>query len=135
MIRYLALFVAAAMLTVAQGSIYYAPFAGLATPYDGSVVYFSSVLRIKGSNQPLHGKLFVADEKGVRLFRSRDKVDPPPPQNPGQCNLGPYYEFYNGAELNAAGDLIAAPVTQSYSGSCTHQLHPATDLDDSIGRA
>jgi hypothetical protein len=90
MARHLSLFLAAAMLAVAQGSVYYAPFAGLATPYDGSVVYFSSALRIKGSNQPLYGKLFVADENGVRLFRSRDKVDPPAPQYPGQCNLGPY---------------------------------------------
>ncbi len=125
--RSVVLFGAAAILAAGQGSIYTVPFAGLATPYDGSVVYFSSVLRIKGSNQPLHGKLFVADESGVRLFRSREKVDPPPPQYPGQCNSGPYYEFYNGAELNAAGDLIAAPVTQSYAGSCTRLL-PATDL-------
>jgi hypothetical protein len=40
------------------------PYAGLATSYDGGVLYFASRMRIKGSGQPFHGKLFVADDRG-----------------------------------------------------------------------
>jgi hypothetical protein len=44
----------------------WAQFDGLATPFDGSVVYFASTLRLKSSGQPRDGKRFVADEQGVR---------------------------------------------------------------------
>src|SRR5437016_1787471 len=92
-----------------------AQFLGLGTPFDGSAVYFSSTLRLKGTNQPNHGKLFVADENGVRLFRSRDRVDLPPSAPP--CTLGDFYSF-EGAEVSADGRTIAAAMTRTAAGTC-----------------
>jgi uncharacterized protein (TIGR03437 family) len=51
---------------VAQG------FSQLATNRDGSVLYFSSPLRMKGTDQYLHPKIFSWDKiSGVRLFDQR----------------------------------------------------------------
>jgi uncharacterized protein (TIGR03437 family) len=58
-----------------------AQFRGLATPADGSQLYFSMRLRQKGSSQPLWGKLFGAGPAGIALLESRERLvpDPPPP--------------------------------------------------------
>jgi hypothetical protein len=55
-----------------------------ATNRDGSVLYFSSSLRQKGTTQYCHSKMFVWEQgKGVRLFEQRasdmpvDKVNHP----------------------------------------------------------
>lgn len=92
-------------------------FEGLATPYDGSAVYFASTLRLKGQSQPRHGKLFVADERGVRLFRSRDRVDLPPSALP--CTLGDFYAF-TGAEVSADGRTVAASMERTAAGGCSY---------------
>jgi hypothetical protein len=46
----------------------------LATNVDGTQVYFVSSFQQTGSNQPGWGKLFIADQSGVRpiLIRNRD---------------------------------------------------------------
>jgi hypothetical protein len=85
-------------------SISWGQFSGLAASYDGSVVYFASTLRIKGSSQPTHGKLFVADESGVRLFRSRARADLPQSNNPARWE--PFMRFLPPARFRAmAGRL------------------------------
>ena len=103
-------------------------FSGLATPYDGSAVYFSSTLSLKGAGQPHYGKLFVADENGVRLFRLLQKVDP---VSTGSCITGTQYSL-DAAEVTADGKTVAAPGQLSYSGPCRGFLR-ATDLISAAG--
>jgi uncharacterized protein (TIGR03437 family) len=105
------------------------PYTGLATSYDGSVLYFASTLRIKGSGQPTHGKLFVVDANGVQLFRSRNKVEAPPAQYPGQCVSGPYYAYYR-AEVTADGRTVAGAMNQA--ADCKGQIS-ATNLISASG--
>jgi uncharacterized protein (TIGR03437 family) len=110
----------------------YAQFTGLGTSYDGSAVYFASDLRIKGSNEPTHGKLFVADEAGVRLFRSRDET-PVPPSVPS-CGAGSMFA-YLGAEVSADGRTIAAAMQGNVQTMfCEHgTLYLGTDLISPAG--
>ncbi len=98
-------------------------FNGLATPYDGSVVYFSSTLSLKGAGQPSYGKLFVADESGVRLFRLLPKSDL---VWTGSCVTGAQYSL-DAAEVTADGKTVAAPGQLSHSVGCRGFL-TATDL-------
>lgn len=48
-----------------------AQFENLVTNDDGSVLYFSSKLRLRGSGQVDHRKLFVYDAAGLRLYMQR----------------------------------------------------------------
>src|SRR5688572_6231026 len=48
-----------------------AQFDNLVTNDDGSVLYFSSTLRMNGTTQLPHRKLFVIDSTGLRLFKQR----------------------------------------------------------------
>ena len=89
-------------------------FSGLATPYDGSAVYFSSTLSLKGAGQPDYGKLFVADETGVKLFRGLERILPPAM---GDCVVGSQYSL-DGAEVTSDGLTVAAPGSVAYSGPC-----------------
>src|SRR5688572_2371956 len=74
---------------------------------------------MQGTNQPNHGKLFVADENGVRLFRSRDEIDPAPPNyNSPTCILGAYYAFSR-TEITADGGTIAALGYRASAGYCS----------------
>ncbi len=106
----------------------WAQFSGMAAPSDGSVVYFSSTLSLKGAGQPAYGKLFVADETGVRLFRLHDKILPPAT---GNCVTGPQYSL-DAAEVTSDGKTVAAPGQLSYSGPCRGLLR-ATDLISAAG--
>jgi uncharacterized protein (TIGR03437 family) len=105
------------------------PFTGLATPYDGSVVYFASTLALKGSNQPNYGKLFVADEYGVRLFRLLVEIDPAPSLI--TCVPGTQYSIF-GADITADGKTIAAQGQLTHTGYCNIYLS-ATDLISAAG--
>jgi len=58
-----------------------AQFFGLATPADGSRVYFATPSRMKGSGQNPYGKIFQYDVNGLRLVAARDP-DPPPSGTP-----------------------------------------------------
>ncbi len=89
-------------------------FSGLATPYDGSAVYFSSTLSLKGAGQPDYGKLFAADETGVKLFRGLERILPPAM---GDCVVGSQYSL-DGAEVTSDGLTVAAPGNVAYSGPC-----------------
>lgn len=109
-----------------------AQFNGLATPSDGSTVYFTTSLRIKGTTQPNHGKLFAADETGVRLVASRERVDPPA-DNTGVCRLGSLYAF-RWAEVTADGKTIAAQGFRSSTGLCRSSLSGTTIIGPSSER-
>jgi uncharacterized protein (TIGR03437 family) len=54
-----------------------AQFFGMATPGDGSRVYFATPSRVKGSGQNPYGKIFQHDANGLRLVAARDPVPPP----------------------------------------------------------
>lgn len=89
-----------------------AQFTGLSTNYDGSKVYFASSLKLRDSDQPNHGKLFVADVDGVRLFRSRaESLLPQPPV--GQCDSAGSLFDYRGAEVSADGRTLALAMTRN----------------------
>jgi uncharacterized protein (TIGR03437 family) len=118
------------LLAACFGRAAWGQYTGLATPYDGSAVYFASTLRLEGTTEPDYGKLFVADETGVRLFRSRQKVDPTPPGYTGGCFAGPLYDF-TWAETSADGRTIAGQGLQSTTGGC--RAFWATDLISPAG--
>jgi uncharacterized protein (TIGR03437 family) len=72
--------------------VFFAPlraqFFGLATPGDGSLVYFGTPLRQKNTNQPTWGKLFQADASGIRLRETRDYIVPDPPPSGVATGIG-----------------------------------------------
>jgi uncharacterized protein (TIGR03437 family) len=54
-----------------------AQFFGMATPGDGSRVYFATPSRVKASGQNSYGKIFQYDTNGLRLVAARDPVPLP----------------------------------------------------------
>ena len=113
-------------------------FTGLATPADGSRVYFASPLRLKGTGQPAHGKLFVADTTGVRLVRSRERVEPEPFNPIGGWGLTNAHS-YRSAEVSSDGRVVAADLLRVCLGGCRAAINrqassvlgatPAQDAD------
>lgn len=71
----------------------FAQFDNLVTNDDGSVLYFSSSLKMRGTQQVGHRKLFVADGQGVRLHTQRES-------GRGEPYLG--FEVSNWYSLHAA---------------------------------
>ena len=59
-----------------------AQFSGLTTTNDGSTVWFSSALRLRGTDQHLWPKIFRIDGNGAALVAQRDRSSPVPPTNP-----------------------------------------------------
>ena len=122
-----------AVVAMLFASIAWGQYSGLATPYDGSVVYFTSNLAFKGSNQPNYGKLFSADQTGVRLVRSLPDLIPTPPQALASCALGGFYAF-SSVETSSDGTNVFGGGTMSSSGWCyetstagTYWISPAGD--------
>lgn len=108
-------------------------YGGLATPFDGSVVYFASGLTLKGTSEPTWGKLFAADRNGVRLIRSLPQAIPAAPGPGYSCILGTYYSF-GAAETTADGTNILAPGNISFANNCedfntwaTYWISPSGD--------
>ncbi len=54
-----------------------AQFFGMATPADGSRLYFATPSRVKASGQNPYGKIFQYDANGLRLVAARDPVPLP----------------------------------------------------------
>jgi uncharacterized protein (TIGR03437 family) len=98
----------------------HAQFSGLATPADGSRVYFATTLRQKNTTQPTHGKLFQVDPSGLQLFLSRDEVIPSPPVNPAQAVQTNAYDLFS-ASVSADGKAIAVAGNRACAyGDCTY---------------
>jgi uncharacterized protein (TIGR03437 family) len=96
-------------------------FFGLATPADGSRVYFATTLRQKNTTQPLWGKLFQVDASGLQLITVRDEVDPPTP-----IVAGALTNAFNiiGASVSADGGVFALEGARKCIGPgefCTRQ--------------
>jgi uncharacterized protein (TIGR03437 family) len=106
-----------------------AQFYSLATPFDGSSVYFATSLRLKGTFEPLSGKVFRADETGVRPVVSRQLRKPA--FRGGNCFLGELYSFST-VELSADGKTLAAPGFRWTAGEC-HGAGAATLLRSASG--
>lgn len=101
-----------------------AQFSGLATPADGSRVYFATVLRQKNTPQPAYGKLFSVDSAGLKLFLFRDAQIPTPPP-PGTFPI-PLTNAYNlkAASISSDGKVFAAVGVRYCDGPgefCTRQ--------------
>src|SRR5881396_1590452 len=60
-------------LTLAMSFSAHAQFASLATPGDGSRVYFATPLRQKNTSQSTLGKVFVIDSTGLRLYLANSR--------------------------------------------------------------
>jgi uncharacterized protein (TIGR03437 family) len=97
--RTLALLAAASATASAQ-------FNSLATTYDGASVYFTTTQRLKNKIEQPWGKVFAADERGVREVVSRELRKPPLPF-PTACVVGRLYTF-GSVELSADGATLAA---------------------------
>ncbi len=75
-----------------------AQFSGLAVVPDGSGVYFTSSLRLKGSAGPLNGKVFLATPDEVRLVSARETEGVA--EGSPLCTVGGFRD-YVGAEASA----------------------------------
>jgi uncharacterized protein (TIGR03437 family) len=92
-----------------------AQFDNLVTNDDGSVLYFSSTLRMRGTNQFTHRKLFVLDSKGLRLHMQRplERVNSPDATWPVSN-----YHSLESVALNASGSTVAVIARRDcYGGS------------------
>jgi uncharacterized protein (TIGR03437 family) len=96
-------------------------FIGLATPADGSRVYFATMLRQKNTTQPVWGKLFQIDASGLQLVLSRDEQIPPPPPYPTQALVTNAFDIFAGSvSADAQVSAVAARRACPY-GSCTYE--------------
>lgn len=83
-----------------------AQFFSLATPSDGSRVYFETPLRQKNTLQPAYGKLFRVDSAGLSLQESRVQQNPAP--SPGtSLPVSNAYDL-QGVDVSSDGLVIAA---------------------------
>lgn len=117
-------------LLASAATAMWAQFNSLATPSDGSAVYFTTTLRLQNTLEPTSGKVFVADERGVRLVESRWVRVPPAPY-PAACVLGRLFNF-GSVELTADGRTMALGGSQYASPSC-RGYHSATLLRGPAG--
>jgi uncharacterized protein (TIGR03437 family) len=81
-------------------------FFGLATPGDGSRLYFATRLRQKNSTQPDYGKLFRIDASGLSLQKSIP-YEAPPATGPFTPSLSNPYDLQS-ADVSSDGQVFAA---------------------------
>ena len=89
-----------ALLAALLTSTLSAQFSGLSSTAEGSSIYFATTLFLRGTPRLLHGKIFLAAQDGVRLFRAREPSGPAADALP--CTAGGFAD-YLGAETSAAG--------------------------------
>jgi uncharacterized protein (TIGR03437 family) len=110
-----------------------AQYTGLATPFDGSVVYFASALTLKNTNEPIWGKLFVADGSGVRLIRALPQIDPSPPgYTSPTCIIGNFYDFLS-VQASADGAILSSRGYRATAGTCYRYITQGTYLVSAAG--
>jgi uncharacterized protein (TIGR03437 family) len=108
-----------------------AQFTGLATPADGSRVYFATNLRQKNTAQPTWGKLYQVDSSGLQLTEVRDEVEPPLGTSIGVMS-NPF--AISGASMSADGKVLAVNAVRKCIGPgqfCTRQEYYATTVTSS----
>jgi uncharacterized protein (TIGR03437 family) len=88
-----------------------AQFHSLATTDDGGVVYFDTALRQKGTNQPLHGKIFRYGSSGINLHASREQ-EPPPPAPPVGGGFRGHSNYYRLGTPDVSGDGAVVSITK-----------------------
>ncbi len=96
------------LLVLAAGSAL-AQFQDLATPDDGSTLYFSSALRLDRSTQNLYPKLFFMDPYGIHLYAQQD---------PGQSIGWTTTNFFQliAPDLSADGQVLAYTAARPCNG-------------------
>ncbi len=123
-----------AVLAVFLTSSLPAQFTGISSTSDGSSLYFTTTLRLKGSTEPRNGKVFVAAQDGVTLFRAREPAFAP--ADSPACTVGGFAD-YLWAETSAAPVVAlsyqahGAAATCSYPpfGLMTHLVTAAGETD------
>jgi len=91
-----------------------AQFTGLAVTDDGARVYFSTTLRERGTDQPAHGKIWVVDDSGARLYAMRPEVPPERPVFPDPRLSNFFYLWMP----DVSGDGVV--VSFAGAGYCTY---------------
>src|ERR1700732_5333447 len=99
------------ILALASACIASAQFSGLSATADGSSLYFSSTLRLRGTTESFNSKIFELDAGGPRLSQARD---------PGQSIFYTTTEFYNliAPDVSDDGSILAfTGIRPCYGGS------------------
>jgi uncharacterized protein (TIGR03437 family) len=109
-----------ALLAALVTSTLSAQFYGLSSTADGSAIYFASTLFLRGTPRLLNGKIFVATQDGVSLFRARQPSGPPADALP--CTAGGF-AGYGGAETSAAGVVALTYGANSNDGGCSFPIN------------
>ena len=106
-----------AFLAVFLTSSLPAQFSGLSSTADGSSLYFATTLRLRGSDEPRNGKVFVAAQDGVTLFRAREPAFPP--ADSPACTVGGFGD-YLGTETSAGGVVALSYQAHGAAGPCSY---------------
>lgn len=116
-----------------------AQFFGLATPGDGSTLYFATPLQQKNTTQPDYGKLFRFDASGLNLQESLP-YQPLPPSDDVLCLLGSPYDI-RFADVSSDATVLAVTalrdISSGFESDCPKQnssfvttiLQPPFSLD------
>jgi len=93
---------------VCAGTAFGQGFGQLASNLDGSALYFSAPLRLKGSSEFLHPKIFISDNNGIRLYEQRPS-DVPFPLAPGDIFsfLGTEFFSLTNPDVSSDGSTVA----------------------------
>jgi hypothetical protein len=108
-------------------------FFGLATPADGSAVYFATPLAQKNTTQPTHGKIFRLDASGLQLTLSRDIEAPTPAPGPMPvCLTTNAYDLF-AVDVSSEGGVLAMTGMRhcSSGGSRAPELYLTTVVSES----
>ena len=107
----------------------------LASTADGSVLYFSTTLRQRGTDQPFHGKLFIIAAAGLRLEEQREEIPPNVPPVPPHIPPPHTQHFSNFFDLrhpdvSSDGRIVSFTETRDCEGrGCVFP-----DLDQTVFR-
>ena len=82
-----------------------AQYFSLATPDDGSVVYFSTRHRRTGTDEPFRGRIYVVDSLGLRSFAQREK-EPPEDLLPFGPNPTNFFDLSD-VDVSADGSIVS----------------------------
>jgi hypothetical protein len=99
-------------------------FRQLATNRDGSVLYFSSPLRLKGTDQYFHPKIFSWDGvNGVRLYEQREADIPFPSPTPLNPPNTPFFSLL-APDVSSDGATVAFTGVRfcNFSNICVFQV-------------